>query len=104
LEMKPGEASQPVGPIAPRPTSRLRASPVYEPLSELAHQGFTGTVAELRARLDSMVSDGMRRSIRWPKSPNALGNALRRVTTRPMVSVVAAQIRKTPSVAVSDRQ
>jgi hypothetical protein len=101
----------------------LEATPLYEPLAELARQGFTGTVAELRARLDSMVSEAMRRSIRWPKSPNALGNALRRMATnlraagielqfsrndlqgRRMVSVVAAaQIRKTPSVAVSDRQ
>jgi hypothetical protein len=59
----------------------LEASPLYQPLSELAREGFTGTVAELRARLDSMVSDAMRRSVRWPKAPNGLGNALRRMAT-----------------------
>jgi hypothetical protein len=101
----------------------LEASPLYVPLAELAREGFTGTVAELHARLDSMVSDAMRRSVRWPKAPNGLGNALRRMATnlraagvelqfsrndvqgRRVVSVVAAvQARKTPSVAVSGRQ
>ena len=48
-------------------------------LAELAREGFTGTVAELRARLDSMVSDTMRRSVRWPKAPNGLSSALRRM-------------------------
>ena len=101
----------------------LEASPLYAPLAELAREGFTGTVAGLHARLDSMVSDAMRRSVRWPKAPNGLGNALRRMATnlraagvelqfsrndvqgRRVVSVIAAaQIRKTPSVAVSSRQ
>ena len=101
----------------------LEASPLYQPLAELAREGFTGTVAELHARLDSMVSDAMRRSVRWPKAPNGLGNALRRMATnlraagvelqfsrndvqgRRVVSVVdTAQILKTPSVAVSSRQ
>jgi len=59
----------------------LEASPLYEPLAALARDGFTGTVAELRARLDSMVSEAMRRSVRWPKAPNVLGNALRRMAT-----------------------
>jgi hypothetical protein len=67
-----------------------------------------------------MVSDAMRRSVRWPKAPSALGNALRRVASnlravgielqfsrndvqgRRMVSVVsAAPVRKTPSVATA---
>ena len=101
----------------------LEASPLYEPLAELAREGFTGTVAELRGRLDSMVSEAMRRSVRWPKAPNVLSNALRRMATnlraagielqfsrndehgRRMVSVLcAAQVRKRPSVIVSDRQ
>src|SRR5580658_5410647 len=101
----------------------LEASPLYVPLAELAREGFTGTVAELHARLDSMVSDAMRRSVRWPKAPNGLGNALRRMATnlraagvelqfsrnneqgRRVVSVVAAaHSRKTPSVAVSSGQ
>jgi hypothetical protein len=57
----------------------LEASPLYQPLVELVKEGFTGTVGELLARLNCMVSDGMRRSIRWPKAPNALGNLLRRM-------------------------
>ena len=80
-------------------------------------------LAELRARLDSMVSEAMRRSVRWPKAPNALSNAIRRMTPdlraagielqfsrndeqgRRIISVLgAAQVRKTPSVVVSDRQ
>jgi hypothetical protein len=101
----------------------LEASPLYVPLAELAREGFTGTVAELHALLDSMVSDAMRRSVRWPKAPNRLGNALRRMATtlraagvelqfsrndvqgRRVVSVVGTgQTRRTPSVAVSSRQ
>jgi len=89
----------------------------------LVIEGFTGTVAELRVRFDALVSEATRRSVRWPKSPNALGNALRRLAAnlraagielqfsrndqqgRRMVSMVAAaQIRKRPSVVVSDRQ
>ena len=91
----------------------LEASPLYEPLVELAREGFTGTVAELRSRLDSMVSEALRRSVRWPKAPNALSNAIRRMVTnlraagielqfsrndeqgRRIISVLgAAQIRK----------
>ena len=101
----------------------LEASTLYQPLAELAREGFTGTVAELLARLDSTVSDATRRSVRWPKAPNGLGNALRRMATnlraagvelqfsrndvqgrRVVFVVAAAQIRKTPSVAVSSRQ
>lgn len=58
----------------------LEASPLHGPLAELAREGFTGTVAELRERLDSMVSDALRRSVGWPKAPNILSNALRRLT------------------------
>src|SRR6266478_982577 len=101
----------------------LEASPLYAPLAELAREGFTGTVADLHARLDAMVSDAMRRLIRWPKAPNILSNALRRMATnlreagieiefsrpdhsgRRVVSVLAiAHGRKTSSVAVSSRQ
>ena len=59
----------------------LEASPLYQPLAKLAREGFTGTVAELLALLDSVVGDAMRRSVRWPKAPNGLGNALRRMAT-----------------------
>jgi hypothetical protein len=124
LGMKPGEAMAAcqANCVEARDLA-LEASPLYGPLDELAREGFTGTVAELHARLDSMVSDAMRRSVRWPKAPNGLGNALRRMATdlratgvelqfsrnhvqgRRVVSVVAAaQIQKTPSVAVSNRQ
>ena len=101
----------------------LEASPLYEPLAELAREGFTGTVVELHTPLDSMVGDAMRRSVRWPKAPNGLGNALRRMATnlraagvelqfsrndvqgRRVVSVVAAaQSRERPSVVVGSRQ
>jgi hypothetical protein len=124
LGMKPGEAvaAYRINSAEARDLA-LEASPLYEPLAELAREGFTGTVAELHARLGSMVSDAMRRSVRWPKAPNGLGNALRRMVTnlraagvelqfsrndvqgRRVVSVVgAAQIRKTSSVAASSRQ
>ena len=59
----------------------LEVSPLYEPLTKLARGGFTGTVADLRVRLDSMVSEEMRRSVRWPKAPNILSGALRRMAT-----------------------
>ena len=107
-----------------RPRRDAEASPLYGPLAELAREGFTGTVADLHARLDSMVSDAMRRSVRWPKAPNGLGNALRRMATnlraagvelqfsrndvqgRRVVSVVAAahgqKRRQLLSVAVSN--
>jgi hypothetical protein len=47
---------------------------------QLDRHCFTGTVAELHTRLDSMVSDAMRRSVRWPKAPNGLSSALRRMS------------------------
>lgn len=59
----------------------LEASPLYGALAELARDGFTGTVAQLRARLDCMAGDGARRSVRWPKAPNILSNALRRMAS-----------------------
>jgi hypothetical protein len=124
LEMKPGEAM-----AACRANSAeaqglaFEASPLYHPLIELARAGFTGTVAELHERLETMVSDAMRRSVRWPKAPNGLGNALRRMATnlraagielqfsrndvlgRRMVSVVGTtQSRRTSSVVASGRQ
>ena len=82
LGMKPGEA------MAACQTNNaeardlaLETSPLFGPLAELARDGFTGTVAELHTRLDCMVSDAMRRSVRWPKAPNILSNALRRMAT-----------------------
>ena len=59
----------------------LESSPLYEPLRKLARDGFRGSTGELLLRLNSMVSDGVRRSARWPKAPNALGNTLRRMAS-----------------------
>jgi hypothetical protein len=59
----------------------LESSPLYEPLQELAQEGFTGSSAELLIRLNSIVSEQTRRSVRWPKAPNALANALRRMAS-----------------------
>ena len=80
LGMKPGEALTAYQ--SNRTETRnlaLESSPLYEPVAELAQEGFSGTVTELHARLASMMSESMRRSVRWPKAPNALGNALRRM-------------------------
>jgi hypothetical protein len=57
----------------------LEASPVYEPLREVAQAGFSGTSSELLFLLSKLASDSSRRSRRWPKAPNALGNILRRM-------------------------
>jgi hypothetical protein len=59
----------------------LESSPLYEPLRELARDGFRGSTAELLARLNGIVSEQARRSVRWPKAPNALGNTLRRMAS-----------------------
>ena len=59
----------------------LESSPIYESLRELASEGFTGSTAELLTRLNSLVSEHARRSVRWPKAPNALGNTLRRMAS-----------------------
>ena len=57
----------------------LEVSPLYEPLGELAGIPFRGTTADLLAQLNRLVSDDTRRYPGWPKSPSALGNALRRM-------------------------
>ena len=101
----------------------LESSPLYEPVAKLAREGFSGTVAELHARLNCMMSESMRRSVRWPKAPNALSNALRRMASnlravgieiqfsradirgRRMVSLISAyEPRKRVSVTVSDHE
>ena len=100
----------------------LESSPLYEPVAELAQEGFRGTVTELHARLTCMISESIRRSVRWPKAPNALSNALRRMAAnlraagieiqfsradilgRRVVSLVSTpEPRKRSSVIVSDR-
>src|SRR5712672_3408946 len=40
----------------------LESSPLYQPVAELAQEGFSGTLAELYAQLNSMMSESMRRS------------------------------------------
>ena len=57
----------------------LEVSPLYEPLGELAEIPFRGTTTDLLAQLNRLVSDDTRRYPGWPKSPSALGNALRRM-------------------------
>ncbi len=100
----------------------LESSPLYEPVAELAQEGFSGTVAELHGQLNCMISESMRRSVRWPKAPNALSTALRRmagnlraagieiqfsradIRGRRVVSLVSAsEPRKRSSVIVSER-
>ena len=95
---------------------------MYKPVARLAQEGFSGTLAELLARLNAMTPDQLRRSVRWPKAPNALGSALRRIAAnlraagielefsradvrgRRMVSLNASLSPKRSSVAVSDCQ
>ena len=102
-------------------TLALESSLLYEPVAELARAGFSGTLTELHARLNTMISDSMRRSARWPKAPNALSNALRRIASnlraagieitfsradvqgRNIVSIAAdTELRERPSVIVSE--
>jgi hypothetical protein len=59
----------------------LESSPIYEPLRELAREGFTGSSAELLTRLNNIVSEHTRRSVRWPKAPNALANTIGRMAS-----------------------
>ncbi len=95
LGMEPGEAMAACQTnCAEARDLALEASPLYGPLAELAREGFTGTVAELHARLDSMVSDSMRRSVLWPKAPNGLGHALRRMATNLRAAGVALQFSR----------
>ena len=123
LGMKPGEA------LTAYQSNRaethhlaLESSPLYEPVAELAQEGFNGTVTELHARLTTMMDESTRRSVRWPKAPNALSNALRRMAVnlraggieiqfsrsdirgRHLVSLAfSCEPRKRSSVIVSDR-
>src|SRR5271154_2400658 len=80
LGMKPGEALTAYqSNLTETHNVALESSPLYEPVARLAREGFSGTVTELHARLTGMMSESMRRSVRWPKAPNALSNALRRM-------------------------
>jgi len=57
----------------------LESSLLYEPIRALAERGFIGSSAQLHVSLSSMLSENIRRSSRWPKTPSALGTALRRI-------------------------
>jgi hypothetical protein len=57
----------------------LESSPLYEPLTKLATESFNGTTSELLIRLNAIASEGTRRLSRWPKAPNLLSSALRRM-------------------------
>jgi hypothetical protein len=82
LGMQPGEAIAACrANCAEARALALEASPLYEPLTELAREGFTGTVAELWVRLESIANDEHRRSARWPKAAHVLGNTLRRMVS-----------------------
>jgi hypothetical protein len=82
LGMRPGEAltAYSVNRAEARNLA-LESSPLYEPVAKLALEGFSGTVAALLAQLSSIASESIRRSVRWPKAPGALGAALRRMAT-----------------------
>ena len=80
LGLEPGEALESYrANCAEARNLALEASPVYEPLREVARAGFTGTSSELLLLLSKLTSDSTRRSRRWPKAPNALSSALRRM-------------------------
>jgi len=59
----------------------LESPPLYEPLQKLVCDGFTCSTAELLTRLNSIVSEGIRRSEHWPKTLSSLGNSLRRMAS-----------------------
>jgi len=56
----------------------LGSWPFYEPLTQLAAGGFNGTTSELLTHLKAIAGE-CGNSRRWPRSPNVLGNALRRM-------------------------
>jgi putative DNA primase/helicase len=80
LGMRPGEA--PTTHAANRTEARnlaLESSPLYEPVVKLARQGFTGTVAELLARLNGMMSEACAVQYAGPRHPTRWGTTLRRM-------------------------
>ncbi len=96
LEMKPGEALTAYqSNRAETHNLALESSPLYEPVAQLAREGFSGTVAELHGRLNCLTSESMRRSVRWPKAPNALSNALRRMASNLRAVGIQIQFSRT---------
>ncbi|WP_417841574.1 hypothetical protein [Terasakiella sp.] len=55
--------------------------PLIQAILSIADEGgFKGTAAALMERINGYVSEPLRRSSSWPKSPTAMGTAMRRVT------------------------
>jgi hypothetical protein len=80
LGLEPGEALEAYrANCAEARSLALEESPVYEPLREVARAGFSGTSSELLFLLSKLAGDATRHSRPWPKAPNALSNALRRM-------------------------
>jgi len=57
----------------------LEESLIAAPVIELAASGFAGTASELRARLEELVPDEVRKRREWPARPNRLSGELRRI-------------------------
>jgi hypothetical protein len=70
------------------------SSLLYELLLKLAEVGFTGTVTELFARLNTMVPETMRRSVSLAKSTNALSNSVRRLANNLRASGIDIQFSR----------
>jgi hypothetical protein len=73
----------------------LESSPLFEPLEALAREGFCGTAAELLDALNRIALDPARRSASWPKAPNALANALRRMAGNLRSAGIETQFART---------
>jgi hypothetical protein len=57
----------------------LEASPVTQPVREIAEVGFTGTATELLARLAGLVGEETAKQKAWPKTAQGLSGTLRRL-------------------------
>ena len=64
---------------SPPPATPQRRPLTPRAVREVARAGFSGTSSELLLLLSKLASDSTRRSRRWPKAPNALSSALRRM-------------------------
>src|SRR5439155_20790343 len=57
----------------------LEASPIVQPVRDLAVAGFTGSATELGRRLADLVDEETVRAKSWPKDARALSGLLRRL-------------------------
>jgi hypothetical protein len=71
----------------------LEASPVAAPIQELLKRdgGFDGTVGALLDQLNDLVSETIRGSKTWPRTPRAMGGALKRVSPNLRAAGVTVQ-------------